>query len=314
MKLWKTKSTQDTNRLHANYIVAGLSIACRNALLFIHLGKYIILPLLSSPSTPTYTHTHTHTHTHNTCKLLPSLPPSLWPLWLAHMLSPSLAHSLPPSLTLTDTHWLWLGHFDSLASSLTHSDSLIDSDSLWLTHWLWLTLTHSFTLTHSLTHSLTNSDTHTHTHTHTHNHSLAHSLTHSLNSLTLTHSFSHSNSLWLTCSVTHSLIHPDSLIHSHTYTNTKILRVLSHEATCPRNKITYMSHEVTCRCDMSPIIFPRVCSHRELWFIYRLIRATCCKCMSHEGTECAREILSPGHVTWIQTDLNSCDKSWRRIA
>ena len=34
-------------------------------------------------------------------------------------------------------------------------------------------------------------------------------------------------------------------------------------ATCPCDKITYMSHEVTCRRNMSPVLFPRVCGRRE---------------------------------------------------
>ena len=32
------------------------------------------------------------------------------------------------------------------------------------------------------------------------------------------------------------------------------------------------------------------------WFIYRLHAVTCCKCMLHEGMECACDILSPCRV------------------
>ena len=72
-------------------------------------------------------------------------------------------------------------------------------------------------------------------------------------------------------------------------------------AICPRDKITYMSHEVT-RCrnksqrQSSIILFPgsAVSGKAHNWFIYRLVTATCRKCMwlSHEGTACACDILT----------------------
>ena len=50
------------------------------------------------------------------------------------------------------------------------------------------------------------------------------------------------------------------------------------------------------------------------WFITELSqRHVASACRSHEGTECARDILSPRRFPWIQTDLNSCDTRLQHV-
>ena len=55
----------------------------------------------------------------------------------------------------------------------------------------------------------------------------------------------------------------------------------------------------------------RWCHREGPWLVYL---QSCCSGMSHVGTRCACDKMSPQRVTWIQTDLNPCNKSQRQIA
>ena len=72
------------------------------------------------------------------------------------------------------------------------------------------------------------------------------------------------------------------------------IKVLSHEATCRSDmslQENHVSHGATRPCDMSP--GSAVAGKAHDWFIYRLVAVTCCKYMSHKGTERVCDILSP---------------------
>ena len=52
----------------------------------------------------------------------------------------------------------------------------------------------------------------------------------------------------------------------------------------------------------------KMASQRRPWLVYlQNCRSDMSQVLSHEGTECAWDILSLQRVPWIQTDLNSCD-------
>ena len=67
--------------------------------------------------------------------------------------------------------------------------------------------------------------------------------------------------------VLHHIFKDLPLMHAYSLRSCYTRRLVA--VTCPRNKITYMSHEATCPYDMSPIFFLRVCSHKECaWLVY----------------------------------------------
>ena len=61
----------------------------------------------------------------------------------------------------------------------------------------------------------------------------------------------------------------------------------------------------TCRCNRLPI---KMASWERLMIgLVIVVTATCRMCMPHEGTEYMCDILLLWRVTWIQTDLTSCN-------
>ena len=95
------------------------------------------------------------------------------------------------------------------------------------------------------------------------------------------------------------------------------IKVLSHKVTCHSDMSQRQNRIHVTRGDLMPwqssiILFPgsAVSGKAHNWFIYRLVTATCRKCMwlSHKGTFWLTCRMN------FQTDLNSCNKSRRRIA
>ena len=123
--------------------------------------------------------------------------------------------------------------------------------------------------------------------------------------------------LWITW---HNTLYFDKKESEGPVTRGDLLRCA---ATCPHNKIAYMTHDTTWCCEMSLAILRRmvlVTSHRSRWrcregprlvYLQSCHSATCCTGMSHKGTECAGDILSARHVAWIQT--SGCIKLHKNI-